>query len=233
MDFDWMISHLWIKGICFQKMKMCIYVILFIVLEGQSGGGLEGEMPKVDMPKVDMPKVEMPKFELPTCLEDDQGQDMTWERLILSFTRDLKDMTQLWNKDYQILDENATTFVHSLHRFVYGKTFSCLPKFMSLNSDLLCGCDYDIDYDPDKDDKSPLSDSDKKEGKKEDTKGTQDWIGKIKEMIRNVQLTVNKNIDSWTLKDTFLFFCSVPGLLSVVVQMARFCFRRRIKNLRV
>ena len=201
---------------------------MFNVLEGQSGGGLEGEMPKVDMPKVEMPKVE-----LPTCLEGDQGQDMTWERLILSFTRDLEDMTQLWNKDYQILDENATTFVHSLHRFVYGKTFSCLPKFMSLNSDFLCGCDYDIDYDPDKDDKSPLSDSDKKEGKKEDKKGTQDWIGKIKEMIRNVKLTVNKNIEAWTLKDTFLFLCSVPGLISVVVQMARFCLQKKLKNLRI
>ena len=212
---------------------MLLYLLftLFNFLEGQPGqGGTEGEMPKVDMPTVEMPKVE-----LPTCMVGDQGQDMTWERIIQSLTKDLEDVTQLWNKDYQILDENATNFVHSLTRFVYSKTFSCLPKYISLNSDSLCGCteDYDIDYDPDNDDKSPLSDSDKKEGKKEDTKGTQDWIGKIKEMIRNVQLTVNKNIDSWTLKDTFLFFCSMPGLLSVVVQMARSCFRRKIKNLRV
>ena len=64
---------------------------MFNVLEGQSGqGGLEGEMPKVKMPKV----------ELPTCMVGDQGQDMTWERIILSLTKDLEDMTQLWNKDY-------------------------------------------------------------------------------------------------------------------------------------
>ena len=207
--------------------------MLFNVLEGQSGNGLEGDMPKVDMPKVDMPKVEMPKVELPTCLEGDQGQDMTWERLILSFTSDLEDMTQLWNTDYQILNENATKFVHSLHRYVYGKTFSCLPQFMSLNSDLLCGCDYDIAYDSDKDDKSPLSDSDKKEGKEKDKKGTHDWIDKVKEIIRNIQLKVNKNIEAWTLKDTFLFLCSVPGLISVVVQMARFCLQKKLKNLRI
>ena len=221
-----MISHLWIKGICFQKMMIYLFFTLFNVLEGQSGqGGLEGEMPKVKMPKV----------ELPTCMVGDQGQDMTWERIIQSLTKDLEDVTQLWNKDYQILDENATNFVHSLNRFVYSKTFSCLPKYISLNSDSLCGCteDYDIDYDPDNDDKSPLSDSDKKEDKKEDKNGKQDWIQKIKEMIRNVKLTVNKNIEAWTLKDTFLFFCSTPGLISVVIQIARFCLQRRLKNLRI
>ena len=212
---------------------MLLYLLftLFNFLEGQPGqGGTEGEMPKVGMPKVEMPKVE-----LPTCMVGDQGQDMTWERIILSLTKDLEDVTQLWNKDYQFLDENATNFVHSLNRFVYSKTFSCLPKYISLNSDSLCGCteDYDIDYDPDNDDKSPLSDSDKKEDKKEDKNGKQDWIQKIKEMIRNVKLTVNKNIEAWTLKDTFLFFCSTPGLISVVIQIARCCLQRKLKNLRI
>ena len=103
-----------------------------------------------------------------------------------------------------------------------------MPKYISLNSDSLCGCteDYDIDNDPDNDDKSPLSDESDKNGK-------QDWIQKIKEMIRNVKVTVNKNIEAWTLKDTFLFFCSTPGLISVVIQIARFCLQRRLKNLRI
>ena len=217
-----MISHLWTKGICFQNMIIYLFFTLFNVLEGQSGeGGLE---------------VEMPKIELPTCMVGDQGQGMTWAENIQSLTKDLEDVTKIWNKDYQILDENATNFIHSLNRFVYSKTFSCLPKYISLNSDSLCGCteDYDIDNDPDNDDKSPLSDeSDKKEDKKEDKNGKQDWIGKIKEMIRKVKLTVNKNIEAWTLKDTFLFFCSMPGLISVVVQIARFCLQRRLKNLRI
>ena len=200
-------------------MFIYLFFTLFNVLEGQSGeGGLE---------------VEMPKIELPTCMVGDQGQGMTWAENIQSLTKDLEDVTKIWNKDYQILDENATNFIHSLNRFVYSKTFSCLPKYISLNSDSLCGCDYDIDYDPDNDDKSPLSDSDKKEDKKEDKNGKQDWIEKIKEMIRKVKLTVNKNIEAWTLKDTFLFFCSTPGLISVVVQIARFCLQRRLKKLRI
>ena len=199
-------------------MFIYLFFTLFNVLEGQSGqGGIE---------------VEMPKIELPTCMVGDQGQGMTWAENIQSLTKDLEDVTKIWNKDYQILDENATNFIHSLNRFVYSKTFSCLPKYISLNSESLCGCieEYDTDNDPDNDEKSPLSDE---SDKKEDKNGKKDWIHKIKEMIRNVKVTVNKSIEAWSLKDSFLFFCSTPGLISVVTQLARYCLQRRLKNIRI
>ena len=232
MDSDWVmkniISHLWTKGICFQKM-IFIFFTLFNVLEGQSGqGGLE-----VEMPKGEMPKVEMPKFELPTCTVGGQGQDMTWAENIQSLTKDLEDMTKLWNPDFQILDENATNFIHSLNRFVYSKTFSCLPKYISLNSESLCGCtdEYYTDNDTDNDAESPLSDkSDKKGG---DKNGKKDWIHKIKEIIKNAKVTINSNLEAWALKDSFLFFCSTPGLISVVTQLANYCLKRRLKNIRI
>ena len=177
-------------------------------------------------------EVEMPKIELPTCMVGDQGQGMTWAENIQSLTKDLEDVTKIWNKDYQILDENATNFIHSLNRFVYSKTFSCLPKYISLNSESLCGCieEYDTDNDPDNDAESPLSD---KSDKKEDKNGKKDWIHKIKEMIKNVKVTVNKSIEAWSLKDSFLFFCSTPGLISVVTQLGRYCLQRRLKNIRI
>ena len=150
-------------------------------------------------------EVEMPKIELPTCMVGDQGQGMTWAENIQSLTKDLEDVTKIWNKDYQILDENATNFIHSLNRFVYSKTFSCLPKYISLNSESLCGCteEYDTDNDPDNDEKSPLSDE---SDKKEDKNGKKDWIHKIKEMIKNVKVTVNKSIEAWSLRTVFYSF---------------------------
>ena len=199
-------------------MLIYLFFTLFNVLEGQSGqGGIE---------------VEMPKIELPTCMVGDQGQGMTWAENIQSLTKDLEDVTKIWNKDYQILDENATNFIHSLNRFVYSKTFSCLPKYISLNSESLCGCieEYDTDNDPDNDEKSPLSDE---SDKKEDKNGKKDWIHKIKEMIKNVKVTVNKSIEAWSLKDSFLFFCSTPGLISVVIQIARYCLQRGLKRIRI
>ena len=222
MDSDWVmkniISHLWTKGICFQKMIIFVFFTLFNVLEGQSG---QGEL-----------KVERPKVELPTCTVGGQGQDMTWAENIQSLTKDLEDMTKLWNPDFQILDENATNFIHSLNRFVYSKTFSCLPKYISLNSESLCGCtdEYYTDNDTDNDAESPLSD---KSDKKGDKNGKKDWIHKIKEMIKNVKVTVNASIEAWSLKDSFLFFCSTPGLISVVTQLARYCLKKRLKNIRI
>ena len=49
-------------------------------------------------------------------------------------------------------------------------------------------------------------------------------------MIKNVKVTVNSSIEAWTLKDSFLFFCSTPGLISAVTQLARFCLKKRLKN---
>ena len=214
------ISHLWTKGICFQNMIIYLFFTLFIVLEGQSGqGGLE---------------VEMPKIELPTCTVGGQGQDMTWAENIQSLTKDLEDVTKIWNKDFQVLDENATNFIHSLNRFVYSKTFSCLPKYISLNSESLCGCtyEYDTDNDTDNDAESPLSDKSDKD-KKGDKNGKKDWIHKIKEIIKNAKVTINSNLEAWALKDSFLFFCSTPGLISVVTQLANYCLKRRLKNIRI
>ena len=213
------ISHLWIKGkFCFQNMFIYLFFTLFIVIEGQSGQG--------------GPEVEMPKIELPTCKVGGQGQDMTWAEIIQNLIKDMEDVTKLWNKDFQVLDKNATNFIHSLNRFVYMKTFSCLPKYLSLNSESLCGCkdEYDTDNDTDNNTESPLSDKGDKKG---DKNGKKDWIHKIKEMIKNVKVTVNSSIEAWTLKDSFLFFCSTPGLISAVTQLARFCLKKRLKNVRI
>ena len=176
--------------------------------------------------------MEMPKIELPTCKVGDQGQDMTWADIIKSLNEDMEDVTKLWNKDFQVLDKNATKFIHSMNRFVYMKTFSCLPKYLSLNSDLLCDCkdEYETDNDTDNNTESPLSDKGDNKG---DKNGKKDWIHKIKEMIKNVKVTVNSSIEAWSLKDSFLFFCSTPGLISAVTQLARFCLKKGLKNIRI
>ena len=199
-------------------MFICLLFTLFIVIEGESGNG--------------GPEVEMPKVELPTCKVGDQGQDMTWADIIKSLNEDMEDVTKLWNKDFQVLDKNATKFIHSMNRFVYMKAFSCLPRYLSLNSDLLCDCkeESENDNDTDNNTESPLSDEGDSKG---DKNGTQDWIHKIKEMIRKVKVTVNSSIEAWTIKDSFLFFCSTPGLISAVTQLARFCLKKRLKNVRI
>ena len=199
-------------------MFICLFFTLFIVIEGQSGQG--------------GPEVEMPKVELPTCKVGDQGQDMTWAEIIKSLNEDMEDVTKLWNKDFQVLDKNATKFIHSMNRFVYMKAFSCLPRYLSLNSDLLCDCkeESENDNDTDNNTESPLSDEGDSKG---DKNGKQDWIHKIKEMIRKVKVTVNSSIEAWTIKDSFLFFCSTPGLISAVTQLARFCLKKRLKNVRI
>ena len=199
-------------------MFICLLFTLFIVIEGESGNG--------------GPEVEMPKVELPTCKVGDQGQDMTWADIIKSLNEDMEDVTKLWNKDFQVLDKNATKFIHSMNRFVYMKAFSCLPRYLSLNSDLLCDCkdESENDNDTDNNTESPLSDKGDKKG---DKNGKKDWIHKIKEMIKNVKVTVNSSIEAWTLKDSFLFFCSTPGLISAVTQLARFCLKKRLKNVRI
>ena len=199
-------------------MFICLLFTLFIVIEGESGNG--------------GPEVEMPKVELPTCKVGDQGQDMTWAEIIKSLNEDMEDVTKLWNKDFQVLDKNATKFIHSMNRFVYMKAFSCLPRYLSLNSDLLCDCkdESENDNDTDNNTESPLSDEGDSKG---DKNGKQDWIHKIKEMIRKVKVTVNSSIEAWTIKDSFLFFCSTPGLISAVTQLARFCLKKRLKNVRI
>ena len=199
-------------------MFICLLFTLFIVIEGESGNG--------------GPEVEMPKVELPTCKVGDQGQDMTWAEIIKSLNEDMEDVTKLWNKDFQVLDKNATKFIHSMNRFVYMKAFSCLPRYLSLNSDLLCDCkeESENDNDTDNNTESPLSDEGDSKG---DENGKQDWIHKIKEMIRKVKVTVNSSIEAWTIKDSFLFFCSTPGLISAVTQLARFCLKKRLKNVRI
>ena len=199
-------------------MFICLFFTLFIVIEGQSGQG--------------GPEVEMPKVELPTCKVGDQGQDMTWADIIKSLNEDMEDVTKLWNKDFQVLDKNATKFIHSMNRFVYMKAFSCLPRYLSLNSDLLCDCkeESENDNDTDNNTESPLSDEGDSKG---DKNGKQDWIHKIKEMIKKVKVTVNSSIEAWTIKDSFLFFCSTPGLISAVTQLARFCLKKRLKNVRI
>ena len=199
-------------------MFSCLFFTLFIVIEGESGNG--------------GPEVEMPKVELPTCKVGDQGQDMTWADIIKSLNEDMEDVTKLWNKDFQVLDKNATKFIHSMNRFVYMKAFSCLPRYLSLNSDLLCDCkeESENDNDTDNNTESPLSDEGDSKG---DKNGKQGWIHKIKEMIKKVKVTVNSSIEAWTIKDSFLFFCSTPGLISAVTQLARFCLKKRLKNVRI
>ena len=170
----------------------------------------------------------MPKFDLPDCTVSGQGQNMLWAEISQDLTGDLEDMTKIWNKDYEVLDKNATNFIHSLNRLVYSKTFSCLPRFLSLTSESLCGCpdEYDIDNDTEH---PPSDQSDTKKDQNE----KRDWLQQFKDMIEKAKVTINANIEAWSLKDSFLFVCSAPGLLSVVAQLSSYCLKKRLKNIRL
>ena len=111
---------------------------------------------------------------------------------------------------------------------MYSRTFSCLPRYLSLTSESLCGCPDE--YDTDNDAEYPQSDQSDKKGDKNEKK---DWLQKFKDMIEKAKVTINANIEAWSLKDSFLFVCSAPGLLSVVAQLSSYCLKKRLKNIRL
>ena len=210
MAVDWVVkevlSKFWIKGnTLFQTMYFFLLFTFLIVTEAESGQG-SGIT-----------------FEVPVCNAIRDGEDLSWEGILLDLTDNLEEMTGFWNKEYGKLNKNATEFVNTLNRAVFSKVFSCMPKYLSAIPDNVCECPYEDD---------DLHDGPKQEApqnNESDDKDLSNWFEKIKEMLKKTKLKIEANIEEWALKDSFLFLCTTPGLISVTIQTARCCIRRRLK----
>ena len=188
-----------------------IVILTFLVVTAEDGSGQEGET----------------QSELPVCTALKQGEDLSWTNLISDFYGHISNLTKTWNEGDAKVNDNIASFVTFQLAGMYSKLHSCMPEYLgSLPAKAQCDleCDYPIEDNMGEESivQSPELDNNEKDREK-------DWINIIKKMIGNAKEKIKLGLEEWSVNDSFLLFCSIPGIINATVQVFRFCFNRKLK----
>ena len=146
-----------------------------------------------------------------------------WVEMLKDVAESYENMTEAWKVTNPSLDASMAKFVQLQLSGVYVKIFECLPEFLKTTDRFSCDmvCDYPLEGEDSGDIKKIEEEIQPSEG---------NWMDKVKGMLAKAKDIITKSLKKWEEKDTFLLFCSVPGVISALVMMGRFCIVKRLKR---
>ena len=98
--------------------------------------------------------------------------------------------------------------------------FKCLPQFIQHPEQAVkLEEEYDDgDYEPEDDKDTVL------------TETFESTLDKIRRMITRAKEVIKRELKTWEVKDTFLLLCSTPVLFILMIEIGKFCLKKRVKG---
>ena len=213
-------------------MKFFLFNIVFLVttclktLDADSGGGSSSSTPSSPSTAGDLGAI--PKCKIASS---EPGKLPTWPEVLDHFKLAWKNSSVVLEKEQGRIDPKVKGMIMLSSLVITDLVFACLPQYVQHPEQAVkLEEEYDDgDYEPEDDDDEDVLTEDEDD---EDvlTEAFESILDKIRRMVTKAKEVIKRELNTWEVKDTFLLLCSTPGLFILIVEVGKFCLKKKVKG---